>query len=212
MSSVDGVHDLGGMQGFGPVEVEVDEPVFHEPWERRALRVTFGAFITGVSNGGQSRHAIERMDPAQYLESSYYEHWITGLATRMVEAGLLTADELEERAGGAFPLSGPDHGVPTDDPGDDVVAPRFVVGEHVRVRNWHPPGHTRCPRYVRGHAGTVVRIDIVASVPDIEAHSTGRRNEPTYSVRFESDELWGEPGDPVHVDLWESYMEPIDEH
>jgi nitrile hydratase len=129
----------------------------------------------------------------------------------MVELGMLTADELAERAGGAFPLAGPDCGVATDDPGDDVVAPRFVVGEHVRVHNWHPPGHTRCPRYVRGRQGVVARIDIVASVPDIEAHSPGGRSEPTYSVRFESDELWGEPGDPVHVDLWESYMEPIDE-
>jgi nitrile hydratase len=173
--------------------------------------VTFGTFLTGMSNGGESRHAIERMEPAHYLESSYYEHWITGVATRMVEAGVLTAEDLEERAGGAFPLSRPDRGMTTEDPGDDVVAPRYVVGEHVRVRNWHPPGHTRCPRYVRGRHGTVVRVDIVASVPDIEAHSPGRRSEPTYSVRFESEELWGELGDPVHVDLWESYMEAIDE-
>jgi nitrile hydratase len=211
MSLMDGVHDLGGMQGFGPVEVEADEPLFHEPWERRAAMITFGAFVTVATNGGEFRHSIERMDPAHYLDSTYYEHWTTGVATRMVELGLLTPDELEERAGGAFPLSRPDRGVATDDPGDDVIAPRFVVGEHVRVRNWHPPGHTRCPRYVRGRQGTVARIDTVASVPDIEAHSTARRNEPTYSVRFESDELWGEPGDPVHADLWESYLESIDE-
>jgi nitrile hydratase len=209
---VDGVHDLGGMQGFGAVEVEAEEPVFHEPWERRAVLVTFGVFLTGTSNGGQFRHSIERMEAAHYLDSTYYEHWVTGIATRMVELGLLTVDELEERAGGPFPLSGPDRGVATDDPGTDVVAPRFVIGDRVRVRNWHPPGHTRCPRYVRGRLGTVARIDIVASVPDIEAHSTGGRNEPTYSVRFESDELWGEPGDLVHVDLWESYLEPSDEH
>jgi nitrile hydratase len=151
---VDGVHDLGGMQGFGPVDVEPDEPVFHEPWERRAALITFGSFLSGTSNGGQFRHSIERMDAAHYLESSYYEHWITGVATRMVEAGVLTVDELEERAGGRFPLAGPDRGVATDDPGPDVVAPRYVVGDHVRVHNWHPPGHTRCPRYVRGrHRG-----------------------------------------------------------
>lgn len=208
---VDGVHDLGGMQGFGKVEVELDEPVFHEPWERRALLVTFGVFMTGVNTGGQFRHSIERMDAAHYLDSSYYEHWITGIATRMVEAGVLTVDDLEERAGGVFPLSGADRGVPTEDPGPDIVAPRYVVGEHVRVRNWHPLGHTRCPRYVRGRVGSIARIDIAASVPDIEAHSPGRRSEPTYSVRFESVELWGEPGDPVHVDLWESYLEPADE-
>src|SRR5262249_49321398 len=119
---MDGVHDLGGMQGFGPVEGEVDEPVFHEGGERRAAMITFGAFLTGTSNGGQFRHSIERMDAAHYLESSYYEHWITGVATRMIELGLITVDELEERIGGAFPLSGPDRGVATDDPGDDVIA------------------------------------------------------------------------------------------
>jgi len=199
------------MQGFGPVEIEPDEPVFHEPWERRAAVVTFGVFLTGTSNGGQFRHSIERMDPSHYLRSSYYEHWATGIATRMVELGLVTVDELEARAGGTFLLSGAEHGAPTDDPGNDIVAPRYVVGDHVRIRNWHPPGHTRCPRYVRGRQGTIARVDIVASVPDIEAHSARRRREPTYSVRFESDELWGEPGDPVHVDLWESYLEPIDE-
>jgi nitrile hydratase len=208
---VDGVHDLGGMHGFGPVEVEADEPVFHEPWERRAAAVTFGVFLTGTSNGGQFRHSIERMDAAHYLGSSYYEHWTTGVATRMVEVGLLTEQELEDRAGGHFPLSGRDDGVAVESPGDDVAGPRFAAGESVRVRNWHPPGHTRCPRYVRGRRGTIVRIDVVASVPDIEAHSPDRRNEPTYSVRFEAEELWGEPGDPVHVDLWDSYLEPADE-
>ena len=191
---MDGVHDLGGMQGFGPVDVEPDEPVFHEPWERRAVVVTFGAFLSGTSNGGQFRHSIERMDAAHYLESSYYEHWITGVATRMVEAGVVTVDELEERRAGGFRWPDPTVGSPTDDPGHDVVAPRYVVGDHVRVRNWHPLGHTRCPRYVRGRTGTVARIDIVASVPDIEAHSAGRRSEPTYSVRFESDGAVGRAG------------------
>ncbi|HEY2815058.1 MAG TPA: nitrile hydratase subunit beta [Acidimicrobiales bacterium] len=208
---MDGVHDLGGMQGFGAVVVEPGEPVFHEQWERRAAVITFGSFLAGASNGGQFRHSIERMDPSHYLDSTYYEHWLTGVATRLVEAGLITRDDLEERTGGPFPLSRPDRGMRVDDPGADVTEARFAVGDQVRVRNWHPPGHTRCPRYVRGHKGTIVRIDIVASVPDIEAHSPSSRNEPTYSVRFEAAELWGEPGDPVHVDLWDNYLEPTDE-
>lgn len=197
------------MHGFGPVEVEADEPVFHEPWERRAAALTFGAFRTGTSNGGEFRHSIERMGAAHYLDSSYYEHWTTGIATRMVEVGVLTAAELEDRAGGSFPLSGPDRGVAIEDPGANVTTARFASGDRVRVRNMHPRGHTRCPRYVRGRLGTIVRVDIVASVPDIEAHSAARREEPTYSVRFEAEELWGEPGDPVHVDLWDSYLEPV---
>jgi nitrile hydratase len=98
---------------------------------------------------------------------------------------------------------------PVADAGPDVTRPRFVVGDRVRVREWHPPGHTRCPRYVRGKAGTVVRVDGTHSVPDIEAHGTARRYEPTYSVRFDAADLWqdGQHGVSVHVDLWDSYLE-----
>src|SRR5437762_14297584 len=95
------------MDGFGPVRVEPDEPVFHHDWERRALGATMATFAMGISNGGQFRHAIERMDPAHYLASSYYEHWLTAAATRLVETGRLTRDELEQRASGDFPLSRP---------------------------------------------------------------------------------------------------------
>jgi nitrile hydratase len=99
---------------------------------------------------------------------------------------------------------------PVVDAGPGVGTPRFAVGDRVRVREWHPPGHTRCPGYVRGKAGTVVRVDGLYSVPDIEAHGTARRNEPTYSVRFDAAELWrdGQRGVCVHVDLWDSYLEP----
>ena len=100
--------------------------------------------------------------------------------------------------------------MPTDAArGPGVGVPRFRAGDRVRVREWHPPGHTRCPRYVRGQAGTVVRVDGIHSVPDIEAHSTARRYEPTYSVRFDATDLWrdGQRGVCVHVDLWDSYLE-----
>lgn len=210
---MDGIHDLGGMDGFGPVEVELDEPVFHEPWERQACGLTFASFAMGVSNGGQFRHSIERMDPAHYLGSSYYEHWLTGVTTRLVETGRLTLEEIEERAGGRFPLSRPvDPAAGGGAAGDDVTAPRFAVGDRVRVRQMHPHGHTRCPGYVRGKVGTVVRLDGVWSVPDVEAHHDQTRREPTYSVRFEAATLWGdgdaEPAAVVHVDLWDRYLEP----
>jgi nitrile hydratase len=96
------------------------------------------------------------------------------------------------------------------DAGPDVGEPRFGPGDRVRVRDWHPPGHTRCPRYVRGQAGTVVRVDGTYSVPDVEAHGTARRHEPTYSVRFDAADLWrdAQHGVSVHVDLWDSYLEP----
>jgi nitrile hydratase len=206
---VDGIHDLGGMQGFGPVVHSPAERVFPERWQavaRALLQVVAGA--AGVS-GGEFRHSIERMEPGHYLTSDYYEHWLTAAATLAVEHGLVARSDLEARAGGRFPLSDPVLALPVVDAGPDVGKPRFGAGDRVRVREWHPPGHTRCPRYVRGKAGMVVRVDGTHSVPDIEAHGTARRHEPTYSVRFDAAELWrdAQRGVWVHVDLWDSYLE-----
>lgn len=208
-AAVDGVHDLGGRQGFGPVEVEADEPAFHEPWERVARALTFAA-VAQAPNATTSlfRHAIERMEPAHYLSSSYYEHWLTAGATLAVEAGLVSREELEERAGAAFPLSGPVRAGDVDVPRPHAA--RFRVGDAVRVRNMHPPGHTRCPGYVRGKVGVVTRVDGEWSLPDVEAHSPERVVQALYSVRFGADELWGDgqTGATVNVDLWDSYLEP----
>jgi nitrile hydratase beta subunit len=208
---MDGVHDLGGVAGFGAVEIETDEPMFHQDWERRVFRLTTAANLTGtVRSGGAFRHSIERMEPAHYLNSSYYEHWLTGIATIMVERGLVTRADLDELAGGRFPLSRVDHGVAPEVGAGDQTVPRFEIGREVRVRAWHPAGHTRAPRYVQGKRGVVIRHDGAFSVPDVEAHSDRRQLEPTYSVRFTAEELWGEggtPGEVVHVDLWESYLE-----
>jgi nitrile hydratase subunit beta len=206
---VDGIHDLGGMQGFGAVDHSPSEPVFHEPWEpaaRALMSVVAGAV---KPSGGEFRHSIERMDPGHYLTSSYYEHWLTAAATLAVEHGLVTHSDLEARAGGRFPLSGPVLGAPIVDAGPGVSTAPFSVGDRVRVRDRHPPGHTRCPGYVRGKTGTVVRVDGTHSLPDIEAHSTSRRHEPTYSVRFDASDLWGDGqrGVTVHVDLWDSYLD-----
>jgi len=161
------------------------------------------------ATGGELRHSIERMDPGHYLTASYYEHWLTGAATLAVEHGLVTRSELEARAGGRFPLSGPVLAPPVGGADPDVDEPRFGPGDRVRVREWHPPGHTRCPRYVRGKTGLVVRVDGIHSVPDIEAHGAAGRREPTYSVRFDAADLWGDGqrGVWVHVDLWDSYLE-----
>jgi nitrile hydratase len=197
------------MDGFGPVRIEPDEPVFHEAWERRAFGVAMSAFAMGLGNGGEFRHSVERMDPGHYLGSPYYEHWVTGIATRLVETGLVGPGELEQMAGGRFPLSGPVLADRLVEAGADVGTPRFEIGSRVRVRDWHPHGHTRCPRYVRGKTGTVIRLDGSWSVPDVEAHSDQRRQEPTYGVRFEAIDLWedGQSLAAIHVDLWESYLE-----
>ena len=204
---MDGVHDLGGIQGFGPVEVEIDEPVFHHDWERRAFGLTAAVMMAGHLNG-RFRHSIERMDPSWYLASQYYEHWLTAAATGLLEGGIVSQGELDAALGGPLPVARPVRAPRLREPGPSVDHGRYGVGDTVRVRAWHPLGHTRAPRYVQGHVGTVVRLDGVFSLPDVEYHCDATRREPTYSVRFEAAELWGEPGDPVHVDLWESYLEP----
>lgn len=207
---MDGPHDLGGALDFGPVEVEADEPVFHVDWERRAFRLTMAAMRAGHLFG-RFRYAIERMDPALYLTSSYYEHWMTAVATGLVEKGLITQQELDDRLGAPFTVSRPIRADRLGEAGSSVDRHRFSVGDEVHVREWHPLGHTRAPRYVQGKRGTVVRLDGVFSLPDVEYHCDSVRTEPTYSVRFEAVDLWGGPGDPVHVDLWESYLEAADE-
>ena len=207
---MDGVHDLGGIAGFGPVDAPPTEPVFAEDWERRALRVMM-ATVMGLEDGGaQFRHSIERMDPGHYLTSSYYEHWLTGVSTLLVEAGTATSEELDRRSGGRFPLSRADRGGPPDPAETDHTEPRFSPGDRVRVREWHPLGHTRAPRYVQGKRGIVARLDGSHNFPDFEAHGGRHILDPTYSVRFTAEELWGDGGDSrcsVHVDLWERYLD-----
>jgi nitrile hydratase beta subunit len=206
---VDGVHDLGGLDGFGPVEHLDREPMFAADWERRTFRMMIGWIASFGGPGGKFRHSIERMDPAHYLSSPYYERWLTGLTTLAVEAGLTTPEDLDRRAGGRFPLSQADRGVLPDDL-TSRTTPRFAIGDTVRVRERHPPGHTRAPRYVQGRRGTVVRVDDAAAIDDIEAHGGGSVTDPLYGVRFASRELWGEAGtdgDSVHVDLFERYLQ-----
>jgi nitrile hydratase len=149
------------------------------------------------------------MDPAHYLSSPYYEHWLTGLTTRAVEEGLTTPEELDRRAGGHFPLSRPDRGVLPIDMASRTT-PMFAVGDTVQVRERHPAGHTRAPRYAQGKRGTIARVDDAAEIDDIEAHGGGPVTDPLYSVRFTSRELWGEAGtegDVVHIDLFERYLQ-----
>ncbi len=204
---MDGIHDLGGLDGFGSIDHRSSEPVFASEWEAKAWGLTMGSFAMGLSNGSQFRSSIERMDPVHYLTSRYYEHWVTSLATRLVETGRVTAEELDQRAGGPVPLSRPPAAAATMAP-DAHRAQVFEPGDQVRVRTVQTRAHTRCPRYVRAKRGTVVRVDPPSTLPDVE-NDAARRMEPVYAVRFEADELWGPgaDGSAVHVDLWASYLE-----
>jgi nitrile hydratase subunit beta len=210
---MEGPHDLGGMQGLGPVEIEPDEPVFHERWESRVFGTTAGVLLARLDlpRGGGFRHRIERMDAVHYLTSSYYEHWLTALATGLVENEVLDLDELEDRAGGRFPLSrllanGLDRLVPAEpEPGQ----PRFAPGDPVRVRDVRFAGHTRCPDYVRGRTGVIVRASGEFPVPEVLAHRGEVVEEATYVVAFTSRELWGtDDRVDVRVELYDRYLDP----
>lgn len=199
------------MTGFGEVEVEPGEPRFHERWEATAFLLNvFSIAFLRLYNADAYRHALERMQPAHYLDASYYERVLTGVASLLVENGMLSHPLLEERAGGRFPLSRP-----VADVEKSGVAPasadRFVVGDEVRVRDIHPAGHTRVPRYVRGKRGEVVHVAPPFPFPDASAHGLPGRSEPTYHVLFPAESLWTDAagsGESIVVDLWESYLEP----
>ena len=208
---MDGIHDLGGMRGFGAVEVERDEPTFHERWEAHAYALNvLGLVVLRAYNVHEYRHAVERIDPRHYLTASYYERWLTGVATLLVEKGVVTREELEARAGGRFPLSRPAAAVEADDARARAVA-RFAAGDAVVVRDVHPAGHTRVPRYVRGKRGIVVRVAPSFVFPDVAGHGLRAHQEHTYHVEFVARDLWSDAGhaDTVVVDLWESYLEAV---
>jgi nitrile hydratase beta subunit len=202
---MDGIHDMGGRQGFGPVRFTRDARPFHTRWEVRANSLYALAVQRGLFNMDEYRYAIERMDPRHYLTASYYERSLTGLATLLVEKSLMTSDELDGRAGGHVPLSGP--GVPGR--GNAAARESFQPGDRVRVRGDHVPGHVRMPGYIRGKIGVVVSESPAYPFPDAHAHGIDADDEPTYDVRFRTEDLWPDSADRalVHVAVFQSYLE-----
>jgi nitrile hydratase beta subunit len=218
---MNGAHDLGGVHGFGRVEPEPNEPVFHAEWERRAFAITVAMGATGEWNIDMSRFARENRSPADYLAKSYYELWLAGLEQLLAERRLVSAEELA--AGRALGSPRPVKRILAADEVDRVLsrgtavareanaAARFKPGDRVRARNMHPSTHTRLPRYVRGHLGTIERVHGCHVFPDRNASGGDENPQWLYSVRFEARELWGAESDPklkVSVDAWEPYLEP----
>ncbi len=215
---MNGIHDMGGLHGFGRVEREPDEPVFHARWEARV----FGMRILGmrrlVTTIDSRRHALERLDPVAYLANGYYGRWLASLERELQEAGVLRPGELEARlAGGSAPaaplpaLPAPPAPPPHPFLREGAAAAAFGVGDRVRTRNHQPPGHTRLPAYARSRRGVVARAYPPCVLPDTNAHDRGEHPQPVYAVRFAADELWGEDAEPgtfVHLDCFESYLEP----
>lgn len=217
---MNGVHDMGGMHGFGPIEREADEPLFHAPWEARVRALVTLSRDRGCYNIDESRYGIEQMDPAAYLRSSYFERWLASLEFNLARHGFLTGDELDARVAHLrdHPAAAPPPARPLVPPPMSVPPasapsppPRFAVGDAVVARNVHPVGHTRLPRYARGKRGTIHRLHGAQIFPDTNAHGLGEQPQPLYSVRFDARELWGESAESrglVYLDLWDSYLEP----
>ena len=202
---MDAMHDLGGKQGFGPVRYTHGARPFHDPWEIRANSLYVFALRRGIFNMDEYRHAIERMEPRHYLTASYYERSLTGLATLLVEKGVVTLAELEERAGGRVPLASPS----TRGRTNSATRENFKAGDRVRVRDDHVPGHVRMPAYIRGKTGVVVSESPAYPFPDAHAHGVAAEDEPTYDVRFRTEDLWPNSADSalVHVGVFQSYLQ-----
>ena len=214
---MNGVHDMGGMHGLGPVAPEPREPVFHAAWEARVHAMTLASPTRGNIDAG--RHRLELLPPAEYLRMSYYEKWLTRLEQLLVIGGHLSDAELASgRADPGAPRSTPVR--PASSVHAAMTGPSsyireagpaaFAVGDRVRARSLNPIGHTRLPRYVRSRIGVIERLHGAHVLPDSNAHGLGEDPRHLYSVSFAARELWGPdaaPRDSVRLDLWEPYLE-----
>lgn len=218
---MNGIHDMGGMHGMGPIVEEQNEPVFHHAWEGRIFAMNRAMGAWRKWNLDASRYSREIIPPAEYLRMSYYERWVEGTIELIVQSGLATRAEIE--SGVPAPGSAKAHPALTEDKAVALVkkgvpasrnvqvSPRFQVGQRVRARNINPVTHTRLPRYARGKFGTIERDHGVFVFPDTNAQFLGEKPQHVYSVRFSARELWGDqaaPQDSVYVNMWDDYLEP----
>lgn len=219
-----GIHDLGGMHGFGPVEAEADEPTFHQRWEAAVFAMAMACGRAGATgNTDRFRHAIERIDPVAYLTHGYYGRWLGGIETLLVEAGLVDREAVTARAEAAGanpdariasrPAAAPDPVAPSGNSSavrSVETPPRFAAGDAVRTVTDLPPGHCRLPDYARGRDGRIEALHGGWVFPDTNAHGRGECPTHLYTVSFAGETLWGsaaEPGTRVHLDLFEPYLE-----
>jgi nitrile hydratase beta subunit len=221
---MDGVHDVGGTDGLGPVGHTPEEPLFDNAWERAVFAMSFPVMAAAV-NLDTFRHAIEQMHPVDYLSTPYYAHWLHAMERGLVESGVLTEEELQARV----QLYTDDPSAPMPERSDPEAAegivgflrsgasarrevdaaPAFAPGDRVLVRNLHPKGHTRLAGYLRGKQGVIEAAHGAFIFPDTNAHGLGEQPQHVYTVRFDFTEVWGPDADPHtvnHFDMWESYL------
>lgn len=211
------IHDMGGMHGFGPIEVEKNEPVFHADWESRVyalVRVWYP--WARYKSWGSFRHNLEKIPPSDYLEMSYYERWFHVHEQKALETGIVTRTELETSKANL------DNVVPELERHPDSwrgsrrlneeLPLKFCKGQEVRAKNINGFAHNRLPRYVRGKVGTIFSINGVYALQDTneKGEQPYDQLENVYTVKFSSSELWGANGnvkDFVYIDAWESYLD-----
>lgn len=217
-----GGHDLGGQPDLGPInpEPESEEPVFHAEWERRVFGLTLATGMLGQWNIDESRHARERQDPLDYLRNSYYENWLEGLQTLLLEKGLVTQEELQQAAVASSSTAENPLRVPAPETAVKLLAagasslmpaqegPRFAIGDSVTVRHSEAAGHTRVPRYAQGVTGMVTALLGCHSYPDSNAAGV-HEGKQLYTVAFQGQDLWGNASSrsEVLIDLWEPYLQ-----
>jgi nitrile hydratase beta subunit len=213
---MNGLHDMGGMHGFGKVEVEKNEPVFHRRWQARVFGIVQAL---GGANIDAGRHSIERLDPVTYLRNGYYGRWFAALERGLVAAGVLQPEDISRRARDRTAAAPAPGGTSSWRPRshsflrDVERLPTFRVGQAVVTKNHQSAGHTRLPGYGRCRRGVVVRVHPAMVYPDDNAHWRGENPQFLYTVRFESHELWGDGAEAnavVHIDLFEPYLEAGD--
>jgi nitrile hydratase len=219
---MNGVHDMGGMDGFGKVEPEANEPVFHAPWEGRVIAMMRAMAATGAWNLDMFRDAREHQPAAFYLTASYYKSWAKSIEMLMQSHGLATPDEIA--AGHALhPAKSLKRAAlrPEDVPMSvrrasyerPASSPAlFKAGDRIRTKNMHPTTHTRLPRYARGRLGMIERVHGCQVLPDSSALGAGDDPQWLYTVVFDGRELWGVDADPalkVSIDAFEPYLEPV---
>jgi nitrile hydratase beta subunit len=217
---MDGVHDMGGMHGFGPVDPRVDHVPSKSDWRGRMFGIELSFTFPGGFSLDWIRHVAECIPPAAYLEIEYYDRWYRGAAAILVNAGWASLEELEIGKATTVPAGvGPPlppqavstilrDGMDSKRPAAGPAA--FSVGDTVKAKLASPLGHIRLPRYVRGHIGQIEALYGWHALPDAGAAGE-ERAEPLYNVSFLAHRLWDEvtsPSDRVCVDLWESYLEP----
>jgi len=219
---MNGVHDMGGMDGFGKVKPEPNEPVFHEKWEGRVMAMMRAMGAAGAFNIDTMRYHFEILPPAIYLSCTYYQKWFLGLQDMLLDKGFIaTAEVASGHAGGPakplkrgkFTLNDVERVMTRGKYGREASAPaKFKPGDRVRAKNIHPATHTRLPRYVRGHLGVVERNLGCNVFPDSSATEAGENPQWLYTVVFDGVVLWGPDADPtvkISIDAFEPYLELV---